>query len=506
MDAILSLRDISKDFSGVKALEHVDLDIYPGEVHALVGENGAGKSTLMKIISSVYKKSSGRILLKGKEVDFRNTDEAKQNGIAIIHQEFNLFPNLSVAENIFMDTVNQKNPENRRRGKIFWKKVYRQAAETIGTISNKIDVSELVGNLNVQSKQVVEIAKAIHAEVEILIMDEPSAALPEHEVENMFQVVRRLKEKGVAIIYVSHHLDEVFKIADKITVLRNGRKVDTVRTESIDHQGLIRMMIGSEIKDLYSVSAAKENADTDILAEAKNLTFGEKGKVSFKLHRGEIVSLFGIVGSGTQSVSECLFGLREYGGQLFLEGKEVTVRSPRQAIRAGIGYIPGDRRKYGIVKERSVEENITLPILKDLAGRLLVIDRDRERQLVENVIEKLRVKTTGPKQITNFLSGGNQQKVVIAKWLSINPKILVMVEPTRGVDIGAMAEIYELIHQLADRGLGILLISSDMPEVLGMSDRILVMRSGKIVKEFPRGSVTQTQLLHEITKSEEGQK
>lgn len=504
MNAILSLRDISKDFSGVMALEHVDLDIYPGEVHALVGENGAGKSTLMKIISAVYQRSSGTMTYKGKEVNFKDTDEAKRYGISIIHQEFNLFPNLSVAENIYLDTINRKDTETNQRGRIPWKQVYREAQEVVRGISDKIDVGDLVENLNVQSKQVVEIAKALHSEAEVLIMDEPSAALPEHEVENMFQVVRNLKAKGVAVIYVSHHLNEVFEIADKVTVLRNGTKVDTVRTQDIDQQTLISMMIGSEIDDLYASGAAKDKEQGEVLLEAKNLTFGKGGEASFTLHKGEILSLFGIVGSGTTTVSECLFGLKKYGGNLLLENEQLAIHTPREAMKAGLGYIPGDRRKYGLIKERSVKENITLPILKELSNKLTVIKTEQEDPLVEEAIQKLRVKTTGPDQITNYLSGGNQQKVVIAKWLSIHPKVLIMVEPTRGVDIGAMSEIYELIHQLADSGMGILLISSDMPEVIGMSDRILVMRNGKIVREFQKGMVSQSQLLHEITKSEEG--
>lgn len=503
MDAVLSLKDISKDFSGVMALKHVDLDIYPGEVHALVGENGAGKSTLMKIISSVYRKSSGTMIFKGREVDFKDTDEAKENGISIIHQEFNLFPNLSVAENIFMDTINRTNEKIVRRGKISWKRVEQEAREALRDINDQIDVNSLVENLNVQSKQVVEIAKAIHAEAEVLIMDEPSAALPRNEVENMFEVIRRLKKKGVAIIYVSHHLDEVFKIADKVTVMRNGEKVDTVNVKEITQQELIRMMIGNEIVNLYGESSGK--AVGNPLLEVKDLVFGTGGNVSFSLHEGEIVSLFGIVGAGAQSVAESLFGMKKHTGKILLEGKEVRIQSPREAMRYGLGYIPGDRRRYGIIKERSVRENITLPILRKLSGKTGVIRKKEEEQIVEEFIGKLRVKTTGADQITNFLSGGNQQKIVIAKWLSIRPKILIMVEPTRGVDIGAMSEIYELIHQLASSGMGILMISSDMPEVLGMSDRILVMRDGKIRSEHRKGSINQSQLLNEVTKSEEGQ-
>lgn len=503
MDAVLSLRDISKDFSGVMALKHVDLDIYPGEIHALVGENGAGKSTLMKIISSVYRKSSGTMVFKGRQVDFKDTDEAKENGISIIHQEFNLFPNLSVAENIFMDTINRTNGEIVRRGKISWKKVEQEAREALRDINDKIDVNSLVENLNVQSKQVVEIAKAIHAEAEVLIMDEPSAALPRNEVENMFEVIRRLKKKGVAIIYVSHHLDEVFKIADKVTVMRNGEKVDTVNVKDITQQELIRMMIGNDIGSLYGKSCSKAGGNP--LLEVKDLIFGTGGNVSFSLHEGEIVSLFGIVGAGAQSVAESLFGMKKHTGKILVEGREVRIHSPREAMRYGIGYIPGDRRRYGLIKERSVRENITLPILRKLSGKTGVIQRKEEDQIVEEFIRKLRVKTTGGDQITNFLSGGNQQKIVIAKWLSIQPKILIMVEPTRGVDIGAMSEIYELIHQLASTGMGILMISSDMPEVLGMSDRILVMRDGKIRSEHRKGSISQSQLLNEVTKSEEGQ-
>ena len=502
MEAILSLNDISKEFAGVAALKHIDLDIYPGEVHALVGENGAGKSTLMKIISAVYRKSSGTMIYKGSEVDFKSTDEAKKNGISIIHQEFNLFPNLSVAENIFMDTINQDEAKKAHRGRISWKQVYEEARGTLSGISDKIRAEDLVEDLNVQSKQVVEIAKALHAQAEILIMDEPSAALPENEVENMFQVIRNLRNQGAAIIYVSHHLGEVFEIADKVTVLRNGAKVDTVKVKDIEQQDLIKMMIGNEIGNLYGSDAGQSTDQEKNLIEVNRLKFGETGEVSFCLHPGEIVSLFGIIGAGAQSVSECLFGLKIHSGEIKIDGKPVRIDTPQDAMKSGVGYIPGDRRNFGLISERTVKENITLPILKELSNRAGVIQTEKETPVVEASIQKLKIKTTGPDQITNYLSGGNQQKIVIAKWLSIQPKILIMVEPTRGVDIGAMSEIYELIRQLARSGMGILMVSSDMPEVLGMSDRILVMRNGRIVSEYPRGSVTQRQLLHEVTRSE----
>ena len=496
MEAILSLNDISKEFAGVAALKHIDLDIYPGEVHALVGENGAGKSTLMKIISAVYRKSSGTMIYKGSEVDFKSTDEAKKNGISIIHQEFNLFPNLSVAENIFMDTINQDEAKKAHRGRISWKQVYEEARGTLSGISDKIRAEDLVEDLNVQSKQVVEIAKALHAQAEILIMDEPSAALPENEVENMFQVIRNLRNQGAAIIYVSHHLGEVFEIADKVTVLRNGAKVDTVKVKDIEQQDLIKMMIGNEIGNLYGSDAGQSTDQEKNLIEVNRLKFGETGEVSFCLHPGEIVSLFGIIGAGAQS------GLKIHSGEIKIDGKPVRIDTPQDAMKSGVGYIPGDRRKFGLITERTVKENITLPILKELSNRAGVIQTEKETPVVEASIQKLKIKTTGPDQITNYLSGGNQQKIVIAKWLSIQPKILIMVEPTRGVDIGAMSEIYELIRQLARSGMGILMVSSDMPEVLGMSDRILVMRNGRIVSEYPRGSVTQRQLLHEVTRSE----
>ena len=373
---------------------------------------------------------------------------------------------------------------------------------TLSGISDKIRAEDLVEDLNVQSKQVVEIAKALHAQAEILIMDEPSAALPENEVENMFQVIRNLRNQGVAIIYVSHHLGEVFEIADKVTVLRNGAKVDTVKVKDIEQQDLIKMMIGNEIGNLYGSDAGQSTDQEKNLMEVTRLKFGEKGEVSFCLHPGEIVSLFGIIGAGAQSVSECLFGLKSHSGEIKIDGKLVRINTPQDAMKSGVGYIPGDRRKFGLITERTVKENITLPILKELSNRAGVIQTEKEKPVVDESIQKLKIKTTGPEQITNYLSGGNQQKIVIAKWLSIHPQILVMVEPTRGVDIGAMSEIYELIRQLARSGMGILMVSSDMPEVLGMSDRILVMRNGRIVNEYSRGSVTQRQLLHEVTRSE----
>jgi len=483
----------------MQALKDVDLDIYPGEIHALVGENGAGKSTLIKIISAVYEKTSGTFIMDGRECEFKNVKDAKEMGISVIHQEFNLFPNLSVAENMFLDS-NAKSEMVGKVSNIQWKKVYKETQDVIDRISDDISVHTDVENLNVQSQQVVEIAKALYSNARILIMDEPSAALPENEVEKMFQIMRNLRAQGVAIIYVSHRMNEIFQIADKVTVLRDGQKVGTCLVGEIDQQQLINMMIGSEIDDLYAGNkSVAADANGEVLLEVNNLEFGDGGKISFRLHKNEIISLFGLIGSGSQTVAERLFGLHTGNGEILLNGKKISVDSPGEAMGHGIGFVPGDRRRYGIVTQLPVYQNISLPVIRELSNRL-VVDNDKESKHVGVMMERLRVKASSPRQLTKFLSGGNQQKVVLAKWLSIDPVLLIMVEPTRGVDIGAKAEIYELIHDMAGRGIGILLISSDIPEVIGMSDRILVMRNGKLTGEFYKSEVTQGQLLREVSK------
>ncbi|MFS0726912.1 sugar ABC transporter ATP-binding protein [Paenibacillus sp. 1P07SE] len=486
---VLTMEGISKEFPGVKALSDVRFELYPGEVHALMGENGAGKSTLMKILSGVYAPTAGAIRLNGQEVAFSNPLEAQRQGVSIIHQEFNLFTNLSAAENIYIDRPEMVG----RFGRIQWSKMAREAQRLVDSIGGgEIDVRQEVRHLGVHSQQVVEIAKALSFQADVLIMDEPSAALPENEVKKMFDVVKRLRDQGVAIVYVSHRMKEIFEIADKVTVLRDGAWIDTRPIGEVTEQQLIHMMVGKEVSRLYPDREQKPG--DEIMLEVKGLSLDSTHHVSFKLHKGEILGLFGIPGSGTHTIAERLFGLRSGTGEIIVSGIPASIRNPGDAKARRIAYVPPDRHRQGIIKPMTIRQNLTLPILPRLS-KGVVIDEARVREMSSEYMESLRIKAPGDGQSVDYLSGGNQQKVVIGKWLATHPDILILEEPTRGVDVGAKAEIYAIIHRLAQEGLSILLISSEMPEVIGLSDRILVLHKGEIVHEFAHGEADQEQLL-----------
>ncbi|GGA28364.1 sugar ABC transporter ATP-binding protein [Paenibacillus physcomitrellae] len=486
---VLTMEGISKEFPGVKALSDVHFELYPGEVHALMGENGAGKSTLMKILSGVYPATRGVIRLKGKEVHFGNPLDAQKQGVSIIHQEFNLFANLSAAENIFIDR-----PEiTGRFGRIEWSNMYDEAQRLIDSIGGSgIDVRKEVRHLGVHSQQVVEIAKALSFQADVLIMDEPSAALPENEVQKMFDVVKLLKSQGVAIVYVSHRMKEIFEIADKVTVLRDGKKIDTRSIGEVTEQILIQMMVGKEVNQLYPVREQEPREEKAL--EVKELSLDDKHTVSFGLRKGEILGLFGIPGSGSHTVAERLFGLKRGTGEIMVGGKPVRINRPGNAKAQKIAYVPPDRHRQGIIKPMSIRQNISIPNLQELS-KGPILDGRKMMETSREYMEKLRIKAPSDQQSVDYLSGGNQQKVVIGKWLAAKPEILILEEPTRGVDVGAKAEIYSIIHQLAQEGLSILLISSEMPEVIGLSDRILVLYKGEVVHEFGRGEADQEQLL-----------
>ncbi|MBV6713438.1 sugar ABC transporter ATP-binding protein [Paenibacillus chitinolyticus] len=486
---VLTMEGIDKEFPGVKALSDVSFELYPGEVHALMGENGAGKSTLMKILSGVYSPTQGTIRLKGKEVTFGNPLDAQRQGVSIIHQEFNLFSNLTAAENIFIDRPEMVG----RFGRIQWSKMYDEAQRLVDSIGGgEIDVRKEVRHLGVHSQQVIEIAKALSFRADVLIMDEPSAALPENEVKKMFDVVNRLRAQGVAIVYVSHRMKEIFEIADKVTVLRDGAKIDTRGIEEVTEQNLIQMMVGKEVGQLYPVREQKHGQE--VVLKVEQLSLDSAHRVSFELRKGEILGLFGVPGSGTHTIAERLFGLRRGTGDIIVHGTTVKISSPSQAKAKKIAYVPPDRHRQGIIKPMSIRQNLSLPMLPQLS-KYTVLDEARIKEMSGEYMEKLRIKAPSDGQSVDFLSGGNQQKVVIGKWLAANPDILILEEPTRGVDVGAKAEIYNIIHQLAQEGLSILLISSEMPEVIGLSDRILVLYKGTIVHEFAHGEADQEQLL-----------
>jgi rhamnose transport system ATP-binding protein len=488
MTALLELEGISKTFPGVKALEDVHFSIAPGEVHALVGENGAGKSTLIKIISGVHRPDEGLARMDGVPVEFQSPHQAQAAGIATMYQELSLYPELTVAENMFMGHA----PMRRLAGLevVDWKAMNARAEEILASLDiHDVDVRRKVGTLNVGNRQRVEIAKALTLNAKVLIMDEPTAALTESDVGQLFGIVRLLKARAVAVVYISHRLIEVFQLADRVTVLRDGRLVDSKLVAETNEDELIRMMVGRTITDLFPKLPTEVGDD---VLEVRGLTRRPQTQdVSFRVRRGEIVGIAGLVGSGRSETAQVIFGiLPADSGDIILDGQRVSITSPGQAMRLGIAYVPEDRSTQGLVREMRIRENISMAVLGSLT-RLGVVDRAAERRLGQSMIDQLNIIATSGEQVVNKLSGGNQQKVVVGKWLASKPKLLIVDEPTRGVDVGAKAEIHRLMSELAQKGLGILMISSELPEVLGMSDRILVMRQGRLVAELSRAEATQ---------------
>jgi rhamnose transport system ATP-binding protein len=488
MTALLELSDISKSFPGVKALEDVHFSTDAGQVHALVGENGAGKSTLIKIISGVHHPDSGTIVMDGKPVRFENPHESQAAGIATMYQELSLYPELTVAENIFMGHAPKRQVGPVKA--VDWGEMNRRAEEILASLNiHNLDVRRKVGTLNVGNRQRVEIAKALSLDAKVLIMDEPSAALTESDVEKLFEIVRLLKERGVAIIYISHRLIEVFQLADKVTVLRDGKFVDSKPVGETDEDDLIRMMVGRTITDLFP-KLPTEVGEPVLEVRALN-RHPHTEDVSFTVRSGEIVGMAGLVGSGRSETAQCVFGiLKPDSGEILVNGAKVRIGSPQQAMKLGIAYVPEDRGTQGLVREMKIRENLSMAVLGSLTRFGVVVKRD-EKQLGNELIGQLRIIATSGEQVVNKLSGGNQQKVVVGKWLASKPKMLIVDEPTRGVDVGAKAEIHRLLSELAQQGLGILMISSELPEVLGMSDRVLVMRNSRLVAEFARAEATQ---------------
>jgi len=488
MTALLELESITKSFPGVKALEDVHFATEAGQVHALVGENGAGKSTLIKVISGVYKPDGGTIRMDGEVVQFGSPHEAQAAGIATMYQELSLYPELSVAENIFMGHAPM-----RKLGPtqvVDWKAMNDRAEEILASMNiHDMDVGRKVGGLNVGNRQRVEIAKALSINAKVLIMDEPTAALTESDVEQLFDIVRLLRERGVAIIYISHRLVEVFQLADKVTVLRDGKYVDSKPVAETNEDDLIRMMVGRTITELFPKLPSEVG---EPVLEVKGLNrHPQTEDVSFTVRSGEIVGMAGLVGSGRSETAQVVFGiLKPDSGEVLVEGKPVKIKSPSQAMKLGIAYVPEDRGTQGLVREMRIRENLSMAVLDSFTRFGIVIKRN-ERKSGDELIEQLNIIATSGEQIVNKLSGGNQQKVVVGKWLASKPKMLIVDEPTRGVDVGAKAEIHRLLSELAQQGLGILMISSELPEVLGMSDRILVMRNSRLVGEFSRDEATQ---------------
>ena len=499
-DTLLQLRQINKHFPGVHALKDAQFDVRPGEVHALIGENGAGKSTMIKIVSGVYQPDTGEILLDGQPVEFSNPREAHLAGIATIYQELGLYPELSVAENIFMGHA----PMVKRFGlqTVDWERMEAEAVTLLAELNiQNLDVGAKVGTLNVGNRQRVEIAKALSLDARILIMDEPTAALTESDVEQLFSIVRLLRERGVSIIYISHRLNEVFELADRVTVLRDGEYIGTQDVKHTSEAELISMMVGRTIDNLFPKQAAEIG---EVVLEVRNLNRPPLTQdISFTVRAGEIVGFAGLVGSGRSETAQVIFGvLPAESGEILLKGAPVKINRPSEAVAQGIGYVPEDRGHQGLIREMTIRENTSMAVL-DTVSRHTFISRSKERVLANHSIQQLSIRATGPDQITNKLSGGNQQKVVVSKWLASNPILLIMDEPTRGIDVGAKAEIHRLMSRLAaEEGLAILMISSELPEILAMSDRILVMREGRLVGEFTRDEATQEVVAHAMMSEE----
>lgn len=483
---ILTLKNITKEFPGVKALDDVTINIERGTIHGLVGENGAGKSTLIKVLAGIYRPNKGEIILDGKPCRFNSPIEARRAGISVVHQEIKLAEPLSVAENMFLGNVQLKN------GLVDWKGMRRRAREIVEDLGMDIDINAQVSSLTVAKKQIVEIMHAINNNSRILIMDEPSAVLTDRELEVMFRIVKQLRDEGITIIYISHRLDEIFGLCSNVSVLRDGCHIDTIPVASVDRQGLINMMVGREMGQEYPKEVG--NVGGTIL-EVKKLSRGILQDISFEVKSGEVFGISGLVGAGRTELARAILGIdKPESGEVYVRGKKVHYRTFADAIRDGLGLIPEDRKLQGLVQIMSVKRNTTLVNMKRVL-RAGVISSSLEEKLSKEYADKLHVVTPSMETEVQYLSGGNQQKVVIAKWLFQNSEILFLDEPTRGIDVGAKAEIYRLINRMAKEGKTIIMISSEMPELLGMCDRIMVMHEGHKMGELNAAEATQAKIM-----------
>jgi ABC-type sugar transport system ATPase subunit len=489
---LLEMRDITKTFPGVRALDGVTFDLREGEIHALVGENGAGKSTLMKVLSGVYPHGSygGEILVKGEVQQFGGVRQAESAGIAVVFQELSLVKDLTVGENIFLGR------EPNRLGFVRWDELHGRARRLLDDLHLPIESRTPVRNLGIGQQQLVEIAKALSQNARILVLDEPTAALTGAEVETLIIILNKLRARGVGMVYISHKLEEVFRLSDRVTVLRDGRTVGTEKTSALNQARVIARMVGREVGDIFPKA---EHAPGEIVFEARHITVEDpnvRGKflvndVSFSVKRGEVLGIAGLMGAGRSDLLTAVFGAHtgRVSGEVLVGGERVFVRSPSDAIRHGIGYVTEDRKRFGLVLDQTILDNATLASLKKVSGRFMT-NTDAERAVGERAARDLRIKAPDVFTIAGTLSGGNQQKVVLAKWLLTNPRVLFLDEPTRGIDVGAKQEIYAQINRLAREGLAIVLVSSELPEVLGLSDRVLVLREGRITGEFTRADAT----------------
>lgn len=492
-DVILTMKGIDKSFPGVHALDHVDLEVRKGEVHALMGENGAGKSTLMKVLTGIYSKDSGTITYEGKEVEFTNPREAQDAGIVIVHQELNMLGHLTVAQNIFIGREIMK-------GKLIDdKKMNEEAKKLFDQLGIDIDPKETMSRLTVGKQQMCEIAKAISHEAKVIVFDEPSAALTEAEIEELFKIIRDLRDKQMGIVYISHRMDEIKVITDRVTVMRDGGYVGTLITKDCTKDDIINMMVGRVIyEDPKTESAVAK--DAPVVLKVEHLNAGRMVRdVSFELRKGEILGFSGLMGAGRTETARALFGADpKESGDIYVNGKKVDIRNPQDAVKCGIGYLSEDRKRFGIVVDKTVAENSTMASLERFMKGIF-IDKKKENQVAQEYVDALKTKTPGVDQLVVNLSGGNQQKVVIAKWLVRNCDILIFDEPTRGIDVGAKSEIYQLMNELVAEGKSIIMISSEMTEILRMSDRIVIMCEGRKTGELDIAEATQERIMHAAT-------
>ena len=485
----LELENVSKTFPGVKALKNVKFDIYPGEVHSLVGENGAGKSTLIKVITGAHKPDEGSIIkIEGQEVEFNGVLDSLNKGISVIYQDFSLFGNLTVAENIMINQIIERGDKV-----LNWKDIKEKSRIALDKVGVKINPMEIVDNLSVARKQIVAIASAIAQDAKMIIMDEPTSALSTTEAENLFNIIDHLRDEGMAVMFVSHKMDELFRVSDRFTVFRDGQYVDTMKIDETDRSKLISKMVGRELR-IQDFSNPTEK--DDVILEVENLSKkGNYKDVSFKLNKGEILGITGLVGSGRSEVLQTIFGIvKADSGKIKIKSKEVSINSPKAALENSLGLVPEGRQTQGLVLDYPISDNIVLPVLSKYKKNG-VIDDSKKNEDIGSLMELLDVRPNNPDALCKELSGGNQQKVVLAKWIGTNVEVLMVDEPTNGVDVGAKSEIHRILRKLADEGTSIIVVSSDLPEVLSISDRILVMRRGRVSGEFMNKDLNQEMIM-----------
>lgn len=493
---IINMTGIDKSFSTNQVLKGVNFSVEKGETHALMGENGAGKSTLMKILSGIYQRDAGIVEVKGKQVEYQHPSDAEADGIAVIHQELNILPELTIAENLFLG-------KELTKSKFGWlnnKEMNRIAKERLEELGLNLSPTVLAKDLSVGRQQLVEIAKALMTNADIIIMDEPTAALTDREIDTLFEVIERLKRKGVSFIYISHRMEEIFAICDRITVLRDGASIGTKVIKETNFDEIVSMMVGRELGDRFPSSDKKIG---DVKLQVSNLTReGEFEDVSFDVKAGEILGISGLMGAGRSEVVETIFGYRRQDkGSIYLDGQKVSIKHPQDAINKGIAFISEDRKTKGLIVDFSVGDNLNLTNLKTLSNNGWMLSQ-KEQTLYQTMVERLNIRVSDRSQLAKSLSGGNQQKVVIAKWLGIGPGVLILDEPTRGVDVGSKKEIYKIMQDLASQGVAIIMVSSELPEIIGMSDRVAVMCEGKLMTVLNKDQLTEENIMHYATGGE----